>query len=233
MSDNPYLGHLTQALPRLLSLFDGDRTSASHGIGDRFHWAWGLIDFGNATFQGAAHGMARLWRSALWPYATETDVFIARIDALFEGTRRLTRGDGSLEEAFPREGSFCVTALVAFDLLCALQLLEVDLLPDTRRKWQAIVEPLIRYLLGADETHAVISNHLATAAAALARWHALTGDTAGLQRARELTDRILAHQSTEGWFREYDGADPGYQSLCTYYLADLHAHRPDWQLAAP
>ncbi|KAB2876306.1 MAG: hypothetical protein HS106_09195 [Ideonella sp.] len=233
MADNPYLGHLKQALPRLLSLFDGDRTSDSHGVGDRLRWAWGLIDFGNATYQGAAHGLARLWSCGMWPYATAPDTFFARIDAMFDGARRLTRSDGSLEEAFPFEGSFCVTALVAFDLLCALQLLKKEIPAETERRWQSIIEPWIQYLMDADEAHAVISNHLATAASALARWHALTGDEGSLRKARELTDRILAHQSKEGWFREYDGADPGYQSLCTYYLADLHAQRPDWQLYEP
>ena len=38
--------------------FDNDQTSLSYGMGDRYHWAWGLIDFGNGTFQGAAHGLA-------------------------------------------------------------------------------------------------------------------------------------------------------------------------------
>lgn len=233
MTDNPYLGSLRQTLPRLLSLFDADRTSASHGLGDRMHWAWGLIDFGNATFQGAAHGMARLWRCGLWPYATTHQAFYERIEALLQGAVRLTRTDGSLEEAFPNEGSFCVTALVAFDFLCTLQLLESQMEPAAHDRWRRSIAPWIAYLLKADETHALISNHLATAAAALARWHACTGDSHSEQRARGLTDRILAHQSAEGWFREYGGADPGYQSLCTCYLADLHRLRPDWQLAEP
>ena len=51
MSSNPYLKEIRANLPRLLSLFDNDRTSFSYGIGDRYHWAWGLIDFGNGTFQ--------------------------------------------------------------------------------------------------------------------------------------------------------------------------------------
>ena len=25
------------------------------------------------------------------------------------------------------------------------------------------------------------------------------------------------HQSEEGWFKEYDGADPGYQTLCLLF----------------
>jgi hypothetical protein len=233
MDANPYLDAVRRALPRLLSRFDTDRTSESHGLGDRLYWAWGLIDFGNATFQGAAHGLARLWRCGLWPYPTSAGVFVQRIDALFAGAKRLTREDGSLEEAFPREGSFCVTALVAYDLLCAIDLLAADLDAETKVRWKSIIAPMVDYLLEADETHAFISNHLATAAAALVRWHALSGSAASEARARVLIDRILAAQSSEGWFKEYEGTDPGYQSLCTCYLADVHALRPDWGLREP
>lgn len=230
---SPYLEHIRHTLPRLLALMDGDHTSVTYGMADRYRWAWGLIDFGNGTFQGAAHGLARLWQAGLWPYKTGRDQFLRRIDALFLGTARLARADGSLEEAFPNEGSFCVTALVAFDLLCAIELLRDDAPEEMRQRWQTIVRPLIGYLYTADETHALISNHLATAVAALARWNMLTGEAASEARARELLMRILRHQSGEGWFREYEGADPGYQSLCTYYLADVHRLRPDWGLAEP
>jgi hypothetical protein len=231
LHSDPYLDAVRRTLPRLLALFDGDRTSASHGLGDRYHWAWGLIDFGNGTFQGAAHGLARLWAAGLWPHDTPREHFVARIDSMFAGARALTRGDGSLEEAFPYEGSYCVTALVAHDLLCALELLRgKGLDAATAGRWQDTVAPMIAFLLAADETHAFITNHLATAAAALARWHARTGSAATEARARALTQRILSHQSEEGWFDEYGGADPGYQSLATVYLADLHRLRPDWAL---
>lgn len=233
MTENPYLPELHANLPRLLSMFDADCTSRSYGMGDRYYWAWGLIDFGNGTFQGAAHGMARLWRHGLWPYDTPTEQFISRIDSLFNATANLTRKDGSLEEAFPNEGSYCVTALVAFDLLSAHDLLRPEIGEQMDSRWQAIVAPMIDYLKKADETHAMISNHLATAVAALARWHSLTQAFDAELRARQLLDRILLNQSEEGWFKEYEGADPGYQSLCIYYLADVHKIRPDWQLLEP
>ena len=233
LSVNPYLEEIQANLPRLLSLFDLDPTSSSYGFGDRYHWAWGLIDFPNATFQGATHGLARLWRAGLWPYPTPREGFHQRLDALIMATSRIRRNDGSLEEAFPFEGSYCVTALVAFDLLCTVDLLEPEISPDVRQRWLAVIEPLIVYLIVADETHALISNHLATAVAALCRWHHCTGDAAAERKALRLLERILQHQSPEGWFREYEGADPGYQSLCTYYLADVHRNRPDWRLAEP
>ena len=232
-SVNPYLEEIKANLPRLLSLFDHDATSQSLGFGDRYHWAWGLIDFANGTFQGATHGMARLWSAGLWPYATSRQRFLQRIDALITATTRIRRRDGSLEEAFPFEGSYCVTALVAFDLLCTVDLLQPEISPELRSRWLAAIEPLIDYLIVADETHALISNHLATAVAALSRWHACTAAADAEHKALHLLQRILAHQSPEGWFREYEGADPGYQSLCTYYLADVHRLRPDWLLLEP
>lgn len=202
-------------------------------MGDRYYWAWGLIDFGNATFQGAVHGLARLWRNGMWPYSTPQELFLERINSMFVATGRLTRKDGSLEEAFPNEGSYCVTALVAYDLLCALELLSSEIDGHRQSCWQRIIQPLIEYLIKADESHAMISNHLATAVAALVRWHKLTGGSAAERKARALLERILACQSREGWFQEYDGADPGYQSLCTCYLADVHMQRPDWELLEP
>jgi hypothetical protein len=233
VSDNPYLEESERNLPRLLALFDRDKTNSSYGMGDRYYWAWGLIDFGNGTFQGAAHGMARLWRAGLWPYPTPKHQFIARIKAIFDGTKLLTRKDGSLEEAFPNEGSYCVTALVAFDLLCAIDLLKTEVNSAQVEQWRATVSPLVAYLKKADENHALISNHLATAVAALLRWHQQSEDEEAERKGLELLKRILVHQSEEGWFKEYEGADPGYQSLCTYYLADAHSLRPDLGILEP
>lgn len=233
MTASAYSQQIDQVLPLILAFFDADPTSKTYGQGDRYHWAWGLIDFPNGTFQGAAHGLARLWVNGLWPYQTNQSVFLQRIDAIFAATAKMTRKDGSLEEAFPNEGSFCVTALVAYDLLCALELLSEINDDEVIGQWRSIISPLIEYLKQNNETHALISNHLATAVAALSLWHDLTGDESAEVRAKAILDDILKHQSNEGWFEEYGSADPGYQSLCTYYLADVHIRRPDWGLLEP
>ena len=227
---NPYLDEIELNLPRLLSLIDRDITSDSYGMADRYYWAWGLIDFGNGSFQGISHGFSMLWKNNLWPYDTSEKQFINRIDSLFAGAKKLTKKDGSLEEAFPNEGSFCVTALVSFDLLRTIDLLEDEIDQKLKSKWMNIIEPMIMFLIKSDETHGIISNHLATASSALFRWHHFTNDTKTEIRAIELLERILHHQSKEGWFKEYNGADPGYQSLCLYYMADIHFQRPDLEL---
>lgn len=229
---NPYLDEVQRVLPRVLALFDSDPSSPTYGVGDRRYWAWKFSDFGNATFQGAAHGLARLWAAGLLPSCLSDSAMRRRIDAMFAGAARLRYRNGSLVESFPHESSFCVTALVAFDLLTAIELLGQRLDGATRDKYLDVVRPMIGFLHRAEETHAFISNHLATAAAALFKWTALTGE-AGEERGRKILDRILHEQSEEGWFREYEGADPGYQTLCTYYLADLHLRRPNLKLSEP
>jgi hypothetical protein len=228
--DNPYLVQVERVLPRVLALFDTNPLSPTFGMGDRYYWAWKLIDFGNGTFQGAANGLSRLLAAGLLPAGLAAERIESRIDAMFAGAERLRRRNGSLEEAFPYESSFCVTALVAYDLLSAVENLGPRLTAERRERYLGVVRPMVRFLQTADETHAFISNHLATGAAALTKWTLLTNEP-GEARGKALLERIVAGQSAEGWYREYEGADPGYQSLATYYLADLHRMRPSWGLA--
>ncbi|NER94651.1 MAG: hypothetical protein F6J86_12555 [Symploca sp. SIO1B1] len=229
---NPYLEEIFQVLPRILALYDTNPVSPTYGLGDRYRWAWKLIDFGNGTFQGAAHGLAWLLKHHLLPTKFDQSAILRRIDAMFQGAKTLCYPNGSLEEAFPFESSFCVTALVAYDLLSAIKLLRNDLNQEQQTYYLDIIRPMIQFLHHAEETHAFISNHLATAAAALYKWSSLTNEP-GEARGQQILERILAEQSPEGWFREYEGADPGYQTLCTYYLADLHYLRPDLGLLKP
>ena len=216
-----------------MSLFDCDKTNRSFGLGDRFFWAWGLTDFANGTYQGCTHGLARLWVSGLWPYDSCEDSFIEKIESLFVGAKFLTRKNGSLEEAFPNEGSYCVTALVAFDFLVTLDLLSHKISVSMRDEFVETIRPMVNFLIKSDESHAIISNHLATAVAALVRWDSLIGDTKALAKAETLLGRLLNNQSEEGWSKEYEGADPGYQTLCLHYLSDLHLQRKEMNLFEP
>jgi hypothetical protein len=230
---NVYTDALHRAIPRLLSSFNADTTSNLYGVGDRYHWAWKLIDFPNGTFQGAVHGLAILLRLKSLPSnLSELDI-LGYIRLLLKGLKSITATNGSLDEALPNEASFCVTALVASDVLATRNLLEGYLSPDEMQEWLEIVRPLIAFLNKQDESHALISNHLASGALAMFRWHAATGDTIAESRGKMWLDRILRHQSPEGWFSEYGGADPGYQTWCTTQLAQLHLLRPDLGIIEP
>lgn len=227
---NPYLPDIYAALPRVLALFDQSQITGTRGVGDRYGWAWKGSDFFNGTFQGAAHGISVLIAGNLLPDWLSKDSALSHIDAMINGTRRITRRDGSLDEIFPYEKSYCVTALVSFDLLNAIDLISGSISPDQRSRYLETVEPLIGFLTHNRESHGIISNHLAVAAAALARWRRETGVDVLAEFSRTV-DLIFKHRSPEGWFLEYEGADPGYQTLMLDYLVDLHAVDPSLELA--
>tara|TARA_B100000242_G_C43055458_1_gene493949 strand:+ start:2549 stop:4198 length:1650 start_codon:yes stop_codon:yes gene_type:complete len=222
---NIYLMEVKSNLPRILSLIDIDKTNKSFGTTDRLHWGWKLKDFANGTGQGMINGFCRLWINNLWPYETSKEKFIKRISYLIDGAKNLTRNDGSLEEAFPFESSYCVTALVAFDHLVAYELIKNEISIELKEKWLKTIKIWIYFLITSEETHAFISNHLATAAAALLRWSIVEKKTSlgekAFQHGRKIIRKILDNQSCNDFFyKEYDGPDPGYQSLCINYLTD-------------
>jgi hypothetical protein len=129
--------------------------------------------------------------------------------------------DGSHDEAYPFERSLAATAFTAFYVAEALRFLGNALDPSTRMLVERALQRSGDWLCRNDERHGVLSNHLAAAAAALDRVHALTGDVAHHQRSSHFIDRILSKQSAEGWYEEYGGADPGYQTHGTFYLARI------------
>lgn len=233
----PHPGHDRQmyereihaVLPRVLALFDDNPISNTRGTADRLYWSWKLIDYPNATPQGLVHGLALLIAKEKLPWDINPSTVLERIDAAIDAAAGQCSANGSLVEAFPREGSFCVTALIAYDILCCIDILEPHIEPSRSIKWRNCVAPMIAFLMEADETHAIISNHIATAAAALFRWSE-GGDARAEQRAKDLLGVILKNQSSEGWFLEYDGADPGYETLGLGYLADIYGRHPSREL---
>lgn len=230
MTENPYLKIVYQNLPRLLALYNNDESDRYYGCGDRQFWAWKLIDFPNATFQGAAFGLALLYHHKLLPEGFSREVWLERIFAMIDVLPQLMDRRGGLAEVLPNEGSFCVTGLVLADVLGALMLLKDELHPAAFQRRMEICRSLAEFLKKQDEYHGIISNHLATSALGLIRWGWLTGDKAALLRAAEWLRRIKENADAEGWMSEYGGADPGYQSWCCSALAQIQAIAPEFDL---
>ena len=130
-------------------------------------------------------------------------------------TARSAHRDGSCDDYYPFERALGATAFAASACTHALALLnegDADLLAFVKRR--------SRWLLDRHESGR-LANHQALVALAAARAGALTGDKALLAGARERLQLCLSWQHEEGWFTEYEGADPGYQSLTVTFLAAL------------
>jgi len=220
-----YRNVLKKNISRLLALYNLDPSALTYGYGDRLYWGWKISDFPNGSMQGGVHGLSIALKLRL----IKDDQFILKtIDAVINAISRIRAKNGSMVEAYPGENSFCVTALVAFDVLSAIRHLEDCLSKTQIQNYLEILKPLIGFVKRNKEVHAIISNHLATAAAACFLWTELTGEK--IKLGQELLDIIYKHQSAEGWYMEYEGADPGYQTLCTYYLFCIYEITKDERL---
>jgi len=212
-------------MSKLLTLYNLDPASSTYGYGDRDVWGWRIKDFANGTHQGGVHALSIAIKLDL---LAESEVGHQAIDAAIRAIPKIRAPNGSLAESYPFESSFCVTALVAFDCLSAISVLQDQLPQSLFDEYLTHIEPLVSFITENDEKHGVISNHLATAVAAVFRWNRLTGSS--LSRGANLLRVILDNQSSEGWFKEYEAADPGYQTLCTYYLAEAYSEAPSDEL---
>jgi len=222
---NIYKNVLKKNISRLLALYNLDPGALTYGYGDRLYWGWKISDFPNGSMQGGVHALSIALKLRL----IKDDQFVLKtINAVINAISRIRTKNGSMVEAYPGENSFCVTALVAFDVLSAIQHLEDYLSKIQIQNYLEILRPLIGFIKRNREVHAIISNHLAVAAAACFLWTKLTGEK--LNRNQEILDIIYTHQSKEGWYREYEGADPGYQTLCTYYLFCIYEITEDVRL---
>lgn len=218
----PYWPLIVQSAPRTLSLMDRDPFSPTAGCCDRTYWAWKFTDFPGSRFQEALCVLAYLYSAPIRgnPFHEQPEL-AGWLDLGFRYWCRLQHADGSFDEAYPFERSLAATSFTSFYVAEALKLAGSAVSETTDAAVRMALERAGDWLCRNDETHGFLSNHLAAAAAALQHVALLTGKAAFAERSRFFVRRILDHQSSEGWYDEYGGADPGYQTHGTFYLARL------------
>lgn len=223
---------IERAIQHLLCEQNRDPFSVTYGCFDRRYWAWKITDFPESTFQRNVYPLA-------W-FLTHTDpqqqeIINALTEAIKAGLNyaaQIQHRNGSFDQAFPYEYSFGATAFLLEPLLKSYQIIQDKCSSPFRKKFERCLRFSADFLCQQNETHGFISNHLAGAVFSLLSSAAFFNDTKYERRALELLDVILSHQSKEGWFLEYDGADPGYQTLCIHYLAQVYRQKPEAKLRA-
>jgi hypothetical protein len=216
---------------RALGEQDGGPYSPTAGCFDRRFWAWKLVDFPEATFQRLVLPLALLFRDPRSRLHGRREV-LAAVRAGLAYAARIQHANGSFDQAFPWEQSWGATAFLLYPLLEAARLVDEALGDHERQTIKRMARRAAAFLCEHDERHGTISNHLAGGALALSVAAARLGDARFQTRADALAERVLAWQSPEGWCLEYDGADPGYQTLCLDYLSDLAERHPSAALDA-
>jgi len=215
------------AIRRLLSEQNRDICAPAYGCFDRRYWGWKLVDFPEATFQRNVYPLAWALKNRLDVFDYLRNDFEKAVAAGLQYAFQVQHRDGSFDQAFPNEHSYGATAFLVQPLLEAYKIIKGSL---SEKERSFIDDGLFRaskFLCTKAETHDLISNHLAGAGLSLLVSGNYFNEGTFQQGGEAIINSILEKQDPEGWYPEYSGADPGYQTLCMYYLAQVYKLRPD------
>lgn len=223
-----YLFEAVRAIPRILMMVDRNPVSPTFGCFDREYWHYRTVDFPCGMSQEFCLALAQAWAT---PHPENPFFRNARLHEIVAASlhfaRRSAYKDGSCDDYFPGEKAMGALVFSLYAMSESYQLLRLE--------DPALLAFLARrgtWLLRNNESGR-LANHQALAALGLANLHALTGEPRFLAGARAYRDLTLSWQHAEGWFQEYEGADPGYHSCTIDFLAKLRRKTSDETLTEP
>jgi len=205
-------------VPHLTQLVDRNPYSPTYGCFDREYWHYRTLDFPCGMSQEFVLPFALLFvrdypGNRFYQWERLREIAIAGMRFAVKGSHR----DGSCDDYFPFEQAMGALAFSTYAMTEAYQRLGLDdgaLVEFFRKRG--------RHLIRHNETGR-LSNHQAIAALAAYNIFRITGDEAFRHCAEERMELALSWQNKEeGWFQEYEGADPGYHTCSIDFLAKLH-----------
>ncbi|MGL5195602.1 MAG: hypothetical protein ACRC8Y_18625, partial [Chroococcales cyanobacterium] len=193
-----------------------------YGCFDRNFWHYKIIDFPSGMAQEFVWPLALAYQTNLPdnPFYHQT-ALRDWVEAGILYAAHSAHPDGSCDDYFPYERA---SGAAAFSLLACLE--SYTLLNLNNFELLKFFEHRATGLANHHES-GQLSNHQALIALCLELLSHLLETTRWNQAKMERIERVLSWQSSEGWFQEYEGCDPGYHTLTIACLARLHELSPD------
>ena len=208
-------------LSRILSQIDRNPHSPTYGSCCRNYWHYRIEDISNSQFQEVVLTLALIYfhDSPDNPYFRKVEL-LDWIAAILDFTTSLQNDSGSFDEVYKGQDSYAATAFVSF---CVSEtLLTLDKLLDQRLR-SKVLNMLVKATKWLSKTQETFTaNQIAGAALVHYNVSLLIGENPYLQFMDNALQIIAKTQTNEGWFREYGGADIGYDSLTQSYLSLVH-----------
>lgn len=226
-----YRGVVLNSIPKLLTLLDRDASSITYGSFDRQHWAWANKDFANADFQRGAYILAVLYKENF----SENKYYNNKqlLQWIFAGLDywiKIQHKNGSFDQWYPWESSVGTTGFTLCSLSEAFLVIQEKIPSIQKERLLKAFDKTADFLCRQRETHGFISNHLSGTSLALLNVSSILNESKYIKQSNKLLQQILRAQSSEGWYCEYNSADPGYETLGIVYLARYWKKTQDTQL---
>ncbi|MDH5509472.1 MAG: hypothetical protein OEZ32_03860 [Nitrospinota bacterium] len=204
------------SVPRALGLCDRDKHSPTYGCVDRAYWNYRTTDMANARMQEGGLLFAMAWRQT----GVGANMFAGK-KVMDEWARAAWRfwlsrrnGDGSVNEVYPFERSFCATSF------SAAAFVETLLLAGGAKEWEKEITQARNTMEWLCENrNPDVANQMAASALALKGYSVITGDRRFLLAAERRRDEVLKSAYEDGIFGEYGGLDVGYQTITMSSMA--------------
>ena len=220
------LGHEAIAqIPKLLTLLDRNPHSPTYGCFDRNFWQYKIIDFPSGMAQEFVWPLALAYDTAVPDNPFYRQLVIRDlVEAGILYAARSAHKDGSCDDYFPYERA---GGAAAFSLLAGVE--SYTLLGLNNPVALRFFEKRADWLAHHHESGR-LTNHQALIVLCLELVSQLL-QTSKWDRAKvQRLEQVLSWQSSEGWFQEYEGCDPGYHTLTIFCLASIYQHKPDVRL---
>ncbi len=208
-------------IPKILTLLDRNAHSPTYGCFDRNFWHYKIIDFPSGMSQEFVWPLAL----ALTCDAPENPFFQRQvlrewIEAGILFAARSAHPDGACDDYFPFEkaggaAAFSLLACVESYTLLGLSSEEMLRFFHLRATW-----------LARHHESGRLTNHQALIVLCLEKVGRLLSTTVWDKAKEKRLNRVLKWQDDEGWFQEYEGADPGYHTLTIGLLAQIYELLP-------
>lgn len=205
-------------MPRLFQMIDRNPYSPTYGSFDRSYWHYRTMDFPCGMYQEFTLPLALAYAN---PFPDNPYHEVERVRELalagVDYAMRSSHKDGSCDDYFPYERALgaLVFSLHANTETCLV-------LNAKRPEWLEFFARRADYLAKHNET-GQLTNHQALAALALYNTYLVTGEQRFLSASNDYLEIVKSwFHPDEGWFQEYEGADPGYQSCTVAFLAKLY-----------
>ncbi|OWY66802.1 hypothetical protein B7486_34640 [cyanobacterium TDX16] len=209
-------------IPKILTLMDRNVHSPTYGCCDRNFWHYKIIDFPSGMAQEFILPLALaydtdlpdnpFYRKKIVPQWVEAGILYAA---------RSAHKDGSCDDYFPYEraaGAAAFSLLACIDSYTLLKLNNPIALQFFTKRADWLAKHHESGRLTNHQALIVLCLELLSNLLQTSQW-----DRAKVQRL----ERVLAWQSSEGWFQEYEGCDPGYHTLTISCLARIYQIKPD------
>ncbi|WP_039713363.1 hypothetical protein [Scytonema millei] len=209
-------------IPKILTLMDRNVHSPTYGCCDRNFWHYKIIDFPSGMAQEFVLPLALaydtdlpdnpFYRQKIVPQWVEAGILYAA---------RSAHKDGSCDDYFPYEraaGAAAFSLLACIDSYTLLKLNNPIALQFFTKRADWLAKHHESGKLTNHQALIVLCFELLSNLLRTSHW-----DRAKVQRL----ERVLAWQSSEGWFQEYEGCDPGYHTLTISCLARIYQIKPD------